>query len=425
MSILPRSVKTHSRPRVNAVVAYIGCPLLLALSGYGLWRWLSIPQSAMMLEKEEIFLIVALIVVPVMFCIGLAVLAAKRVEYDQISASYQSRIDQIQKRLNVQEEFLHMLTETSAAAFTIFDNQNNYWFLNNKAAARLGTEVKDAIGKSPAKFLGMDGARKVLSRVDSVRKSGAAIEALDQGKDSAGKPRFVQSNYNPIAAFGDFSGGVTVQEQDITDFIVERERRENMFRQVIATLVAVIDRRDPFAAGHSQRVGQLSRAIAEEMVLSELEIEAAEVAGSLMNFGKVLVPREILTKATALTPEELQRVRDGILTSADILSIIDFVGPVVPTLRQVLERVDGSGAPKGLKGDDIMATARIVAAANTFVALASPRAHRPSMDFADAVQRMMKDADIVYDRRVLVALSNCIQNRADKLEWLRAKPLSA
>ena len=165
--------------------------------------------------------------------------------------------------------------------------------------------------------------------------------------------------------------------------------------------------------------------IAEEMVLTENEIETAEVAGSLMNFGKVLVPREILTKTSALTAEELRQVRESILTSADILSIIDFVGPVVPTLRQVLERFDGAGAPRGLRGDEIMVTARIVAAANTFVALASPRAHRPSLGFAEAVKVMMKDADTVYDRRVLTALTNCVQNRGDKLEWLRAKPLSA
>ena len=108
-----------------------------------------------------------------------------------------------------------------------------------------------------------------------------------------------------------------------------------------------------YASGHSQRVGQLSRALAEELVLSELEIETAETAGSLMNFGKMLVSRQILTKTVALTTEELQRVRDGIMTSADILSMIDFVGPVVPTLRQVLERMDGTGAPKNLKGEQI------------------------------------------------------------------------
>jgi HD-GYP domain-containing protein (c-di-GMP phosphodiesterase class II) len=156
------------------------------------------------------------------------------------------------------------------------------------------------------------------------------------------------------------------------------------------------------------------------MLLPESEIDAAEIVGSLMNFGKVLVPREILTKSGALTPEELQLVRDSILTSADILSIIDFDGPVVPTLRQVLERYDGSGVPQGLKGEQILMTARIVTVANAYVALVSARAHRPSLPVNQSLENLMKDADRFYDRRVVQALSNCAKNRRDLLDWSEA-----
>ena len=423
MPHIPASL--HARPKTNARLAYGLIPFLLVLSAYGLWRWLNIPQSFMRLEKIEIFAIVSFIVIPVVVSIGLAILAAQRVEYDRTSLSYQSRLDQMQRRLNTQEDFVRIVTDYNPESISILDGEGNYWFVNENAAKMLKQDVKDLIGKSPAKVLGIDRARKMQVRVEAVRSSQQAIEALDQVTGDDNRIRFIQTHYQPLSPLGDFAGGVFIREDDITNFIIERERRETMLRQVISALVAVVDKRDPFASGHSQRVGQLSRVIAEEMVLTENEIETAEVAGSLMNFGKVLVPREILTKTSALTAEELRQVRESILTSADILSIIDFVGPVVPTLRQVLERFDGAGAPRGLRGDEIMVTARIVAAANTFVALASPRAHRPSLGFAEAVKVMMKDADTVYDRRVLTALTNCVQNRGDKLEWLRAKPLSA
>ena len=146
--------------------------------------------------------------------------------------------------------------------------------------------------------------------------------------------------------------------------------------------------------------------------------ETAEIAGLLMNFGKVLVPREILTKTTALSPEELKQVRESILTSADILSLIGFSLPVVPTLRQVQERYDGTGAPEGKKGEEILVTARIVAVANAFVAIFSPRAHRPSLDIRASVEMLMRDAGTAYDQRVVIALANFVQNRRHKLEWL-------
>ncbi len=154
------------------------------------------------------------------------------------------------------------------------------------------------------------------------------------------------------------------------------------------------------------------------MALGAKDIDAAEIAGSLMNFGKVLVPRHILTKVTPLTPEELQRVRESILTSADILSIIGFDGPVVPTLRQVLEHFDGTGVPEGLQGAAILTTAQIVAASNAFVALVSPRAHRDGLARQQALGRLHDDADKAYDHRVVAALENVVEGKMSKLAWL-------
>lgn len=418
------SSNTHAslrrpRPKSSVILAYAVCPLLLAISCYGFWQWFKLPTEKHLLGQDELFFLIALVVIPIVLFIFLSVVAAQRLEYNRLSSSYQARMDQLQKRLNNQEDFLHSITDNDPEAIAIFDKQNNYWFVNLSTARLLKAEPKDIIGKSPVKFVGVERARKLDTRLNEVRTTNQPKEMLHQLKGDDDKITFLQARYEPLAPFGDFSGGVLVRADDVTNLVVEREKRENMLRQVIGTLVAVIDRRDPYASGHSSRVGQLSRAIAEEMVLSEKEIEASEISGSLMNFGKVLVPRELLTKTTALTSEELQRVRDSILTSADILSIIDFVGPVVPTLKQVLERFDGTGVPQGLKGDEILVTARIVTVANAYVALVSPRAHRPSMDFKDAVQIMLKDADKVYDRRVVVALANFIENRPNKLDWLK------
>ncbi len=416
----PISGATH-RPHAKAsvLVAYIVCPILLFISAYGFWQSFSLLMRGEISQQEQLFYLFCLVVMPLALFLFLLITAAQRLEYNNLSASYQLRIDQMQRRLNHQEDFLHSITDNNPEAMTIFDRDNHFWFVNLSAASMLRTQARDIVGKPIDRVMNYEEAKKMELRLNEVRSTRRPIEMLHQTDAVDGKLRFIQTHYEPLAAFGDFTGGVIVRSEDVTNLIVERERRENMLRQVIGTLVAVVDRRDPYASGHSARVGQLSRAIAEEMVLGEKEIEASEIAGSLMNFGKVLVPREILTKTTVLTTEELQLIRDSILTSADILSIIDFVGPVVPTLKQVLERFDGTGVPQGLQGDQILATARIVTVANTFVAMVSPRAHRPSMASNDAVQNMLRDADKVYDRRVVMALSNYLENRTNKLDWLK------
>jgi len=407
------------RPKSSVVIAYAICPIMLAISAYGFWEWFKIPTEAHAFQLDELFYLMCMAVMPLVMFLFLSVTAAQRLEYNRLSSSYQARVDQLQKRLNHQEDFLHTITDNDPEAIAIFDRQNNYWFINRSTATLLEIDDKEVIGKPPTKFMGYDRISKLDARLNDIRTNRQPIEMLHQMDAGDGRVKCLQTRYEPLAPFGDFTGGVLVRAQDVTTLIVEREKRESMLRQVIGTLVAVVDRRDPYASGHSARVGQLARAIAEEMMCREDEIEAAEIAGSLMNFGKVLVPREILTKTSALTPDELQRVRDSIMTSADILSIIDFVGPVVPTLKQVQERFDGTGVPNGLKGEQILITARIVMVANAYVALVSPRAHRPSMDFKDALQNMLDQADKIFDHRVVVGLANYVQNRPNKLDWLK------
>lgn len=367
----------------------------------------------------QFFMAVDLLVIPLLL-LGIVLGAGARyIDRVRIAVSYQDRLNKLQARLNYREDLLRLVADHRTGSVAIFDHLNRYWFINQPATHVIGKSAMEIIGKPANRILGPEKAKILEMRLAEARASADALERVDRNVDENGKTRFIKTRYEAVNNFAELSGGVLVSEEDLTSLIVERERRERMLRQVIDTLVAVVDRRDPYAAGHSARVGQLAHAIATEMGLDELSSDTAEIAGSLMNFGKVLVSRHILTKTTALTPDELQRVRDSILVSADILAIIGFEGPVVPTLRQVLERFDGSGVPDGLQGDAILVTARIVAAANAFVAFVSPRAHRDGLSFQDALQCMMAEADRAYDRRVLIALANYIENRPTKLDWLR------
>jgi len=232
-----------------------------------------------------------------------------------------------------------------------------------------------------------------------------------------GAVRVVQTDHIPVSPSQELPKGVLVVENDITETVTERERRARILSQIVHTLVGVVDRRDPYAANHSQRVAALARAIAGEMSLPERDVDTAETAGNLLNFGKILVAPELLAKSGDMREEDRQLVRQSIQTSAELLGGIEFDGPVVMTLRQAQARWDGTGIPTGLAGDDILITARIVSVANAFVGMVSKRAYREALDIDRAVAAILEQVGKAFDRRVVVALINYLDNRGGRAQW--------
>ena len=153
------------------------------------------------------------------------------------------------------------------------------------------------------------------------------------------------------------------------------------------------------------------------MALPAADVATARIAAALMNVGKILVPTPVLTKTEKLSEAEMRLVRESIQTSADLLEGVDFDGPVAASLRQLQENWDGSGAPLGLKGEGILLPARIVAVANAFVAMTSPRSWRAGLAFDEAIAELVKQAGVKFDRRVVAALVNLLENRGARERW--------
>jgi PAS domain S-box-containing protein len=326
------------------------------------------------------------------------------------------RYEDMARRYAAQSDFLRLVTDSQPNAIFITDEAGNYRFANLGAARPTGIESEDMVGKSMASVIGPAAARhylelnrQALENDDTV----TAVHNIDGDRDI----RVLHSEHTPISGNGAGSPGVLVVESDITVAVTERARSERILSQLIETLVKVVDRRDPYAADHSARVAVVARAIAREMELDDVTAQTAEIAGRLTNLGKILVPTEVLTKSSRLSDEEIQQVRDSILASADLLEGIEFEGPVVETLRQLQERWDGLGKPGGLKGEEILITARIVAVANAFVAIVSPRAYRSGVGFDEAVEMLLSQVGTIFSRGVVAALINYLDNRQGRDEW--------
>jgi HD-GYP domain-containing protein (c-di-GMP phosphodiesterase class II) len=158
-------------------------------------------------------------------------------------------------------------------------------------------------------------------------------------------------------------------------------------------------------------VAKVAGAVAREMNLSETEIDTTEIAANLLNLGKIMIPPEVLAKTGDLTEDERRLLRNSVHMSADMLQDIEFDGPVVETLRQAQERWDGSGQPNGLKGEEILVTARIIAVSNALVGMISDRAFRQGMSIDAAIDILFRETGKAYDRRVVAALVNYLDNR--------------
>jgi HD-GYP domain-containing protein (c-di-GMP phosphodiesterase class II) len=262
---------------------------------------------------------------------------------------------------------------------------------------------------------------------DSIRAASADqhIRSEYQRSDEGGKTQIRRADHIPLGADTELPQSALVVEEDITALVLERERRERTLRELVRALVTVVDRRDPYAANHSLRTAAVARRIAAEMGLDAVTIDTAETAGNLMNVGKILVPEQVLTRSGDLSDSEMQQVRDSLQAGAELLKHVEFDGPVVETLHQSAERWDGKG-PRGLAGEAILLPARIVAAANAFVALVSARAHRPGLSVDAAVDTLLKETGSVFDRRVVAALISVLDNRGGRADWAEyARPDTA
>lgn len=190
----------------------------------------------------------------------------------------------------------------------------------------------------------------------------------------------------------------------------ETQKREETQKQLYQTLESTIEAmsrtmewRDPYTAGHQKRVAQLAVAIGREMGLDEMRLKGLHLGGLVHDIGKVAIPSEILTKPTQINALERQMVRQHVQTGYEILKDIPFFWPIADMVYQHHERLDGSGYPRGLKGDQIILEARVLAVADTVEAMAAHRPYRAAVGLDAALAVIQEDKVGLFDPMVVGA----------------------
>ena len=184
----------------------------------------------------------------------------------------------------------------------------------------------------------------------------------------------------------------------------------------VRALAAVAERRDPYTAGHQRRVSQLATAIAREMGLDEDQADCVRVAGMLHDTGKVVIPGEILSKPSSLSEFEYAIIKTHPKVDYEIVEGIEFPWPIARTVLQHHERLDGSGYPSGLKGDEIIPEARILAVADVVEAMSSHRPYRPSLGLEKALAEVSAGSGTRFDPAVVDACVRLFKEKGFELK---------
>jgi HD-GYP domain-containing protein (c-di-GMP phosphodiesterase class II) len=180
--------------------------------------------------------------------------------------------------------------------------------------------------------------------------------------------------------------------------------------------VMAVEMKDPYTAGHERRMTNLARTVATEMGLPPEKIEGLRMAGVIHDIGKITLPTELLSKPTKLSTIEFSLIKEHVRLGYDILKDVESPWPLAEMILQHHERMDGSGYPRGLKGEEILIEARILAVTDVVEAMASHRPYRPALGLDAALEEIEKNRGILYDKAVVDVCMRVFRDKGYRFE---------
>ena len=308
------------------------------------------------------------------------------------------------------DDLLKVLFEDAPDAYYLNDIRGKFIAGNSAAEALIGYRREEFIGKSFMDLNILPGGQIVkalkLLALNAMRKSTGPDELTLRRKD--GSHIVVEIRTHPVNIKGktvvlgiarditERKKSQALQEENIQKLIKSRDA-------VIQAIASIVEMRDPYTAGHQRKVSDLARAIAVEMKLSPDQVDTIRVASLIHDLGKIAVPAEILSKPGRLDEAELQLIREHPTTGYNILKSIDMFEKIAQIVHQHHERMDGSGYPRGLRGQEILPETRILSVAEAVEAMLSHRPYRPALTLQKTLEEITRQKGILYDTPVVEA----------------------
>ncbi|HEX5364089.1 MAG TPA: HD domain-containing phosphohydrolase [Gallionella sp.] len=206
--------------------------------------------------------------------------------------------------------------------------------------------------------------------------------------------------------------------ETMASLLASQQKYRDLLEQIIDSFGLAVEYRDPYTAGHQRRVAELAGAIATEMGMQSDALEGLRLGALVHDLGKIRVPSEILNRPGKLGELEMGLIRTHSQTGTDILHGVNFSRPVAQMVMQHHERIDGSGYPKGLKGDEILLEARIIAVSDVVEAMVSHRPYRAALGVEKALEEIREGSGRLYDPEVVGVCLELFEQRDFKFSEL-------
>lgn len=234
-------------------------------------------------------------------------------------------------------------------------------------------------------------------------KSGIVKHVLERGK--------VIKNPGEDQSFVEgFISDITDLKAAKIEIEESKERLENTFKSTVNALSKITEIRDPYTSDHQRRVGLLAEAVSRKMGLERKLCENIRISGLLHDIGKLWIPSEILSKPGRLNKIEMEMIKEHPRLGCEVLGEIEFGFPIAEYVIQHHERMDGSGYPNRLKGEEISLPARIIAVSDVVEAISSHRPYRPALGLNVAIEEITSGAGTLYDPSVTRTCVDLLKN---------------
>lgn len=312
------------------------------------------------------------------------------------------RFRTLAQELEKQRNFLDSINDTIPDFIAVKNLDGAYTYANPALAEGVGRTEEEIHGMDDVALFGFDTGKRLEQSDEKALKTGGPVTATERIYLKSQLHHF-QITKVPLRNDQGEPEGVIAVFRDITSMIQAEERKRQAVFQTVEALVKAIEFTDPYLAGHSALMREVSSLLADSLHMSAEEKSTVEIASNLSQIGKIFVDKAVLTKAGQLSDMEKELIRKHVEHAAEILRQINFDLPVFEAVVQMNERLDGSGYPKGLHGEEIGLHARVLSVANSFCAMIRPRAYRPAMTVEQALENL-RASETSYDRRIVDAL---------------------
>jgi PAS domain S-box-containing protein len=334
---------------------------------------------------------------------------------------------QTENNLSESESKYHLVADNIVDIIVVFDMNLKMTYVSPSASAQFGYDYDELLTLSMEEALPPDQFKIVSELLD--REINKAIEQPEEmfssqtlvvdvyKKDRTttvpleARMSFLRDEEGaPIGILG-VARDISERKKAEQDLIKSYQKLQKALESSVESMAIIGEMRDPYTAGHQRRVMRLAVAIATELNLSQEKISAIRIASMIHDIGKISVPAEILSKPGKLNELEFNMIKNHPRMGYDILSTIEFLYPVAEIVYQHHERIDGSGYPRGLKGNEIVVEAKVLMVADVVEAMASHRPYREALGVDRALEEIRDKKGLLYDEHIV---DTCISLFKDK-----------